>query len=62
LLAMTCTASKIFIDDVTHRVDQVMCKTSEEELGANISIPLHLPSPSHQIDMSHPYVNICSTL
>ena len=27
-------------------------------MTTNISIPLHSPSPSRQIDMSHPYVNI----
>jgi hypothetical protein len=33
LLATTTTASKPFIDDVTHQVDQAMCTTSEAELG-----------------------------
>jgi hypothetical protein len=33
LLATTATTSKPFVDDVTHRVDKVMCTTSEEELG-----------------------------
>jgi hypothetical protein len=33
LLATTTTTSKPFIDNVTHRVDQAMCRTSEEELG-----------------------------
>ena len=37
LLAMTATTSTesepAFVDDVTHRVDRLMCTTSEEELG-----------------------------
>jgi hypothetical protein len=33
LLTMTTTSSKPFVDNVTHRVDKVMCTTSEEELG-----------------------------
>ncbi len=33
LLVTTTTTSKPFVDDVTHRVDQAMCMTSEEELG-----------------------------
>ena len=33
MLATTTTTSKPFVDDVTHRVDKVMCTTSEEELG-----------------------------
>jgi len=33
LLAMTTTALKPFIDNVTHGVDQAMCMISEEELG-----------------------------
>jgi len=33
LLATRTIASKPFLDDVTHRVDQAMCTTLEEELG-----------------------------
>ena len=33
LLATTATTSEPFVDDVTHRVDKVMCTTSQEELG-----------------------------
>ncbi len=33
LLATMTTASKPFIDDVPHQVDQAMCTTLEEELG-----------------------------
>jgi hypothetical protein len=33
LLATTATTLESFVDDLTHQVDQVMCTTSEEELG-----------------------------
>jgi len=33
LLAMTTTASKPFVDDAAHRVDQAICTTLEEGLG-----------------------------
>jgi hypothetical protein len=33
LMATTAAPPKPFVDDVTHRVDKIMCTTSEEELG-----------------------------
>jgi hypothetical protein len=33
LSATTTTTLEPFVDDVTHRVDQAMCTTSEKELG-----------------------------